>query len=111
MNQSIYDELKKVAKKQSYVIYTDIAPLANLDMDSPADRDEIGRLLGEISEAEHAAGAPMLSAVVIQKDNNIPGRGFFTLAKQLGVYDGSDDFKFFVSELTRVYQYWSAATD
>jgi hypothetical protein len=106
MHPEIYDELKRVAKAASYTTYSDIAPLAELDMDNPSHRDEIGQILGEISKYEHSQGRPMLSAVVIHRDNNMPGKGFFKLARELGVYAGSDDLKFYLDELKRVHQYW-----
>ena len=94
MHQAIYEELKDVAARGTTATYSEIAPLADLDMDDPSHRDEIGRLLGEISEHEHGKNRPLLSVVVIHKDNNMPGPGFFKLAKRLGRYDGRDDLKF-----------------
>ena len=106
MHPEIYDEPKRVAKAASYTTYSDIAPLAELDMDTPSHRDEIGQLLGEISKYEHSQRRPMLSAVVIHRDNNMPGMGFFKLARELGAYTGSDDLKFYLDELKRVHQHW-----
>ena len=91
MHKDIYQKIKSVARNQDIVFYGEIAPLAGLDMSSPDDRIEIGHLLGEISRYEHMQGRPMLSAVVVHKDNNKPGSGFFELAHELGVYDGMDD--------------------
>jgi hypothetical protein len=45
MHQAIYDELKRVAHRQEMTTYSAIAPLAGLDMDNPADRDAMRRLL------------------------------------------------------------------
>ena len=106
MHQQIYECLISVARQQDIVRYTDIAPLAGLDMDSEADRVRIGDLLGEISTSEHQQGRPLLSAVVIHRDNNMPGQGFFTLARELGLYHGGNDFMFFVRELRSVHDYW-----
>ena len=107
MNQKLYEELVSVAKKGDSVTYSDVAPIADLDMDNPSDRDEIGRLLGEISTHEHSQGRPLLSAVVIHRDNNMPGQGFFKLARQLHLYSGGDDLKFFLDELKRVHAQWA----
>jgi hypothetical protein len=85
MHEKIYEELGRVAKGQPTITYSKIAPLANLDMDNPSHRDEIGQLLGEISKYEHSQQRPLLSAVVIHQDNNMPGQGFFKLAKELGL--------------------------
>ena len=85
MHQLIYDKLKSIARAQSTITYSEIAPLDSLDMSNPADRNEIARILGEISSYEYQQGRPMLSVVVILQEQNIPGQGFFTLAKELGV--------------------------
>ena len=52
MNKTIYDTLKKVAKAQGVTTYSDIAPLAGLDMSSPHDRNQIAEILGDISKAD-----------------------------------------------------------
>jgi hypothetical protein len=75
-------------------------------MDEPADRDKIGRLLDEISKFEHENGHPLLSAVVIRHDKNGPGEGSFKLARKLNVYNGDDDYLFFIQELRRVHDHW-----
>jgi hypothetical protein len=110
MHQAIYEELKRVAARATTVTYSEIAPLAGLSMDDPSHRDEIGRLLGEISEHEHEMNRPLLSVVVIHRDNNMPGPGFFKLAKRLGLYDGLDDLKFFLDELKRAHTVWATET-
>src|SRR2546421_384136 len=107
MNEQVYEELKRVAKAGATTTYGDIAPLVGLDMGNPAHRNEIARVLGEISTFEYRAGRPLLSVVVIQRDKNIPGQGFFKLARQLGAYSGSDDFNYFVTELKKVHAHWA----
>jgi hypothetical protein len=107
MNKQIYEFLLSVAKERNYTTYAVIAPMAGLDMDLDNDRREIGELLGEISRFEHKKGRPLLSVVVIHREDNIPGPGFFTLAKELGIYKGGDDLMFFIQELARVHDYWS----
>lgn len=108
MNQAIYEKLKLVAKEGQTITYSEIAPLINLDMSRQNDRNEIGWILGEISEYEHGKIRPMLSAIVVRKERRYPGPGFFRLAQELGVYDGSDDLTFFVEELRRVHEYWGS---
>ena len=89
------------------VNYSDVAPLVGLDMDSPKDRNRIADILDAISRAEHRAGKPLLSAVVIRRDKNMPGAGFFSLAKKLGLHETGDDFQYWFQELRRVHDYWS----
>lgn len=106
MNKAIYEKLKEVAKAQGITAYSDIAPLAGLDMANPDHRHKIAEILGEISRAEHTLGQPMLSAVVIQRDSVMPGQGFFTLARELSLYAGGNDQVFFNEELKKVHAFW-----
>jgi len=106
MHQEIYQRIKAIAIDGSVSTYSEISPLANLDMSRQTDRTKIGEMLGEISTYEHQHGRPMLSVVVIHRDNNMPGEGFFKLARYLGVYRGNDDFLFFINELRKVHDYW-----
>jgi hypothetical protein len=106
MNKTIHEKLKEIARTQDITTYSDIAPLAGLDMGSQDDRNRIAGILGEISRYEHTLGHPMLSVVVVHKANNIPGQGFFTLARELGLYRGNDDLLFFTEELRKVHEFW-----
>ena len=75
-------------------------------MDSPHDRNEMADILDGISRAEHDAGRPLLSAVVIRRDKNMPGNGFFTLARSLHLHRDGDDLQYWLEELRRVHDYW-----
>ena len=108
MHEATYEELKHVARRESYTTYSKIAPLAGLDMDSQADRNRIAEILGEISTHEHSLGRPLPSAVVVLAEEGKPGQGFFTLARQLGLYGGGDDLKFWLDEIKRVHQCWTS---
>lgn len=110
MHSDIYEKLGSVAQSRGTIAYGEVAPLAGLDMSNPADRNEIARILGEISTYEHEQGHPMLSAVVVLNDSGLPGTGFFTLAGDLGKFDGTDDLAFFAGELRRVHDHWAVAS-
>ncbi len=105
---AIYERLIKIAKDSDITNYSVIAPLARLDMNLPPHRNRISDILDEISRTESSCGRPLLSAVVILKDENIPGDGFFKMARELRLYDDDDDFRFWIRELRRVHDYWSA---
>jgi hypothetical protein len=85
MHQRIYEKLKLVARAGTTITYGEIAPLADLDMLNPAHRNEIRRILDEISTHEHQLKHPLLSAVVVHQQDHMPGQGFFALARELGV--------------------------
>jgi hypothetical protein len=106
MHQAIYETLIQTPKDQKVVSYSEIAPLAKLDMDNPDDRNRIAEILDEISRHEHAQGRPLLSAVVVHRGEGTPGKGFFSMARSVGVQKGKDDVTFFAHELTRVHRQW-----
>ena len=103
----VYQELLRLAKGESITNYTDVGRLIGLNMDSPADRNRISEILDEISSTEDYRGNPLLSAVVVLREQNIPGEGFFKLAKGLKKYDGNDDLLFWLKEIRRVHDHWS----
>jgi len=111
----VYDRLKVAARANTTVTYGEVAALAGLDMGRDDHRSQIATLLCDISESEHSQGRPMLSVVVVHgehsEDAGMPGRGFFVLAKQLGVQRGEDNVTFFARELTRVQEEWSTDGD
>lgn len=106
MNQVLYERLGEIARRGGVTRYSEVAPLVGLDMTNPEHRDRMSGLLDQISRHEHQLGRPLLSAVVIHMDDNIPGNGFFTLAQELGLFRGRDRFLFFVEELRRVHDHW-----
>ena len=67
----------------------------------------VASYLGDISCWCDEIGAPMLSALVINKNSNRPGKGFFRLYSYLyGIpVKSSDEDLVFVSELQKVMQY------
>jgi len=108
MHEQIYEKLKEVARAGTVTYYSDIAPMAGLDMNYPNDRYEIGAILDDINQYERELGRPMLSAVVVHKDTLIPGQGFFTLGRTLGLFVGNDKDKFYIQELHKVHEYWAS---
>ena len=49
MTRDIYERLKEVARAGRTITYGEIAPVAELDMSNPADRNEIATILDTIS--------------------------------------------------------------
>jgi hypothetical protein len=104
---ALFEKLCDVARKQGTIFYGQVAPIAGVDTENPHFAALVGRLLDEINEAEASNGRPLLSAIVIGKENNMPGTGFFACARQLRLYSGRDDLEFWLRELKRVHDYWS----
>lgn len=111
MNQVLYDELARLACARRLATYSDVSPLIGLSMDNEADREEIARLLGQIAEFEHGQGRPMLTALIVHRGNdNNTGEGFFSIAHELGLYNGRRDqisrLTFWVNQVTAVHNHW-----
>jgi hypothetical protein len=96
--------LIEIAKKQDTIPYSELVRKV-LIISIEASSYGLADMLGEISTAEDAAGRGMLSVVVVHKEDNMPGKGFFELAKILG-RDVSDKEKFWVNEVKKVYSSW-----
>ena len=82
--------------------------MLRLNFESPADRNRIGHLLGEISRYEHAEGRPMLSSIVWCKDMSSPGPGLYKLGMELGIVRGNEDaLAFAIREVNETHAAWS----
>ena len=104
----VYCELIQAARYQGIVYYKRIARLIGIEEPGHHMARQVGQVLGEISEDEHAAGRPMLSAVAVASDDH-PGDGFFTLARNLGLLDSEDESQmqeFWERQRDRVYDTW-----
>ena len=107
MRQIICDKLKEVARAQDSIYYQQVGDLVGLHMDDPGDRVVIAQLLDDINREEVAEhDRPMLSAVVVRKEDDIPGPGFFKCAQKLGRYTVGPELDFYCEELQRVYDAW-----
>ncbi|MBU0507745.1 hypothetical protein KKH27_02760 [bacterium] len=111
MHMGIYDRLLELARGARLTTYSEIAPLAGLAMNNDADRERISELLGEILTHEVSEGRPLLTAIVVHRGNdNNPGEGFFSIATELGRFNGSRDplarLEFWVRQVQEVNGYW-----
>jgi hypothetical protein len=105
MEDILRDHLITVARHRATTTYAEAARVVGLDVHDPADRERLAALLRAISTAEHSAGRPLLTAVVVLQGRGRPGRGFFDLARSLGLHGGMDDEAFHLAELSRVYDH------
>ncbi len=108
-HQAVYERLVQAARVREFVHYGELAKMLGIDMDNPHFGAQVGKVLGQISEDEVAAGRPMISAIVVSRDTMLPGYGFFTLGQQLRQTDpGEDDMAFAIREIKQVHDYWAA---
>jgi hypothetical protein len=99
-------ELITAAEFRGVTTYQDIAQIMGLPLKGSHMSREVGWILGEISEDEHRAGRPMLSAVAVNVEF-VPGDGFFELARNLGKLNPqADEVAFWKMERDAVYAAW-----
>ena len=106
----LLDRLIELAEDRECRTYGELAPSLGLDMNEEPHRREIRELLDAINRAEHAAGRPLLTALVVQSGTGMPGPGFFALATRLDYEVGRDRRAFWERERERVYSYWAQQT-
>ena len=100
MDRYLRQELIEVAKRGETTYYEALRPEAPRSLTAP---------LTEIDSHEHMEGRPLLAAVVVHKDGEGPGTGFYESAWLLGVFLGGDAHAFWKGELVRVWEYWKSA--
>jgi hypothetical protein len=97
--------LAKCARDKKMISYTDFMyQIRSISFETPYD-SRLPQFLAEISMEEAKAGRGMMTALVVRKDDQRPGAGFFELAERLG-YDVSDPEKFWIEEVNRVFASW-----
>lgn len=103
----VFAALVHAAQSGSTVPYVAVAEAMGLSKRGNHMANEVGHLLGEISERETHSDRPMLSAIAVNRLGN-PGKGFFVLAKRLGRMLGTNtDATFLHRERRRVFRTWS----
>ena len=85
--QKLKDEIKEImvnqARTKTTIYYGELCRKIKSFTLSPDD-PLLHTILGEISAESVKAGNGMLSVFAVRKDTDMPGRGFFSLAKDLG---------------------------
>ena len=106
-SEALLAHLIGVARRGELTTYRQLAATFGLDLSTPVDRDRLAGALREVSVAEHGAGRPLLSAVVVLAERKRPGAGFFDCARTVGALMNETDEDFYAAELSRVYRQWS----
>lgn len=110
VNAWLYERLVQAARTGQILSYTDVGKPLGLEFESPADRNVIARLLGEISRYEVSQDRPMLSSLVWHKDLSGPGVGLRNLGIELGLVRGDeDDLAFATRQVNATHAFWGAA--
>ncbi len=105
----VRNELEIAARRREVVTYGQLGGRVGIDLDDPAARTVLSSILGEISESEIISGRPMLSAIVVQNENQVPGAGFYALGQLLGqVQAGEDADVFAFRQMRDVWETYAA---
>lgn len=98
--------LRAIAASRATVTYKVLADLIGEDV---SYRHELAHLLGEVASTEHAAGRPLLSAVVVSKSDKKPGVGFAGIARDLGLsIDEGQEVQFWINQLFSCWGHWGS---
>lgn len=103
------------AKNGEIITYSELCDIAALPyrMNNPHDRVLIGDLLEIISTDEFIHGRPLLSSIVLTKDNE-EGDGFYKMAEKLGFGNWQTlkkDFVFATEMIKNTFEYWETHND
>lgn len=113
MNAKLRDRLVQAAsQEEAFVHYDEVADILRLTGERLDHSAAMSRELDAISTFEYEHDRPLLTAVVVHKDDLRPGSGFFTMAKRNGKQKPlEDDDAFFIQELARVRECWRPRKD
>lgn len=108
MNNDLRQKLISVASQEDvFMHYDEVAEILGLTNSRLDHSTMMNQALEDISVYEHNHGRPLLTAVVVHKEDLRPGQGFFKMAKHNGKQKPHEDNDvFFINELERVRNYW-----
>ena len=106
LHEEIAKELIKRLRKNPQSAMMSYGELCKL-VGNKTDPRTVAGYIGDLSVWCYEIGAPMISALIYNKESNFPGKGFFTLYSDLygrGIKKG-DEEKIFVNEVKKVFCY------
>lgn len=98
----LFNNLKEIASRKSIETYKPVGAPLGLE----AYDQRLWKLLGECSEHSHETDGVLISAVVVNYEEGVPGGQFFEIAKKLG-YRFRDPLKFWTKHLRLVHETYS----
>lgn len=101
------DALAELAAERRTITYKELAGL--VPVPPPHTIHKLTLALEDLIREDAAAGRPLSAALVISRGPaGLPGRGFFLLAAELGLYAGPEDGPgaraFHAAELARIFE-------
>lgn len=107
--------LRRVAKAGGTITYGALCREMQADhmLSLEPHSSALAGLLGQVNVLEYEAARPLLSSVVVQADDPVPGDGFWRFVRVLGIDPGSSEqarLRFWVEELNRCHSFWASAS-
>lgn len=97
--------VQKIKNEGNTITYKELANNIGMDISSASLRGEISGLLGDLSSYSFDNGMPLISALVVRKDADRPGNGFYTLYEEKKRIKIKDKDAVFIDELNKVLHY------
>lgn len=112
MHDAVYQALVRRARTGRLITYSELAAVGGFDLVEEKDREELARSLDEITDFELSQGRPLIAAIVVSKETNRPGGGFFVFARARGrVGPAEDEDTYWAREVGQVHAAWSGRPD
>lgn len=106
-HDAIRQKLVDIARDKKIDCYSNFFAPYGLDMNDPSHRVAASECLDRIGLEERQAGRPMLTSLLVFKnDMSNPGEGFYRLAEKLG-YAVRDKMEFFTTQVAETHKYHS----
>jgi hypothetical protein len=109
MNETVYARLTEAAKRRIFISYSELGASIQLSLTDATGVNALSEILEAIADNEISNGRPLLVAIIINENTNMPGAGLFNYAKRKGLMKpkDKDTLSFFVGEAKKVHDYWS----
>ena len=96
------------ARHRALITYSELARnVTGVELPTEGWSGHLFWLLGQIAMDEAQAGRPLLSALVVRKQEGTPGLGFFQAAGNAGIGDGTESEALWVQEFIKAHRYYA----
>lgn len=115
LEQDIRKELINIIQsgdeQTAHIRYKALADRFQIPYDYTNERNDFHKFLDDINRYEVEQGRPFLSVVVVN-ETRMPGKGFFRLARELGLQRPDEDNDTFVIRVRQeVFDFWKNNED
>ena len=110
--ERIREYLKELARRRDTITYRDLAKA--LEVRPPNTIRQVAEALEVLMQEDHVNGSPFIAAMVVSKvRNGLPAPVFFSFARSLRRFKGSDTAPeiqtYYARELQSAWDYWGSS--